>query len=69
MTALDIIKSWDTETHRAYGVADMLRSAAMECQDDHPEITAGEFAKAAEEAGFAKATAARCWSFVKKQGA
>ena len=68
MTATEIIKSWDTETHRAYGVSDMLRSAAMECQEDHPEITSSTFSQAAAELGFSAATAARCWSFVKKQG-
>lgn len=58
-----IIKSWSPE----YGVADQLRCAAMECQEDHAAATCGQFADAAETCGFNRKTAQRCWAFVKAQ--
>jgi hypothetical protein len=61
---VSIIKSWPAD----YGAADQLRCAAMELQDDHPTVTAAEFAAAAESIGFNRNTASRCWSFVKAQG-
>ena len=63
MTASDIIKSWHTD----YGVADQLRSAAMEIQEDHPEIDRAAFIAGAQAAGFNPSTAARCWAYVAAQ--
>lgn len=59
-----IIKGWSDE----YGVADQLRCAAMELQDDHPTVTVAEFMAAAANLGFNRGTASRCWTFVKAQG-
>lgn len=67
MTAAEIFQDWDTPNNRVYGTADFLRSVAMICQDDHPEITRKEFISAAEAKGFKAATAERCWQFVKAQ--
>lgn len=49
-------------------LADDLRCAAMEVQEDFPETRAKEFVAAAAECGYNPSTAARCWSFVKAQG-
>lgn len=67
MTAAVIFQDWDTPNNRAYGVADFLRSVAMICQDDHPEITRQDYVNAAEALGFNGSTAGRCWNFVKAQ--
>lgn len=61
----DIIDSW----HDDYGIADKLRCAAMQIQDERPEVSSGEFAKAAEACGFNAGTARRCWAYVKNQSA
>lgn len=63
MTIIEIINSWSPE----YGVADQLRCAAMQCQEDHPEITAAVFAAAAATLGFNASTARRCWAYVAAQ--
>lgn len=47
------------------GVADDLRCAAMEIQEDYPHLTRQEFLDAAVAEGYARATASRCWSYVK----
>ncbi len=63
MTAVEIIQSW----HDDYGVADKLRSAAMQIQEDHPEIDRATFIAGAQAAGFNPSTAARCWAYVAAQ--
>lgn len=66
MNAREIIALWKA-TPNSIGVADDLRCAAMECQEDYPEITVGEFAAAAEEFGYKASTARVCWYHVKRQ--
>ena len=66
MTAVDIIKSWMPYAPE-YGVADVLRSAAMQVQDDCPQIGRNDFVEAAGVLGYNVKTAARCWAFVAAQ--
>lgn len=68
MTAAQIIVRWKA-TPNGFGIADDLRCAAMEVQEDFPEITRNDFVTAAEICGYNRSTAARCWSYVSNQGA
>jgi hypothetical protein len=60
-----IIASWDS----SYGVADQLRCAAMEIQDDHPDVDVKHFVEAAAGLGFNPNTVRCCWNYVKRQAA
>jgi hypothetical protein len=62
-TIPNVILSWSDE----YGIADRLRCAAMQLQQDHPEISVEEFSTAAVALGYNPATARRCWAYVRAQ--
>lgn len=70
MIAETVIRSW-MKYQAEYGIADVLRCAASEIQDDHDktfgEITPAQFAEGAIACGYNAATARRCWAYVKAQ--
>lgn len=63
---VDIIKKW-MPYEAQYGRADVLRSAAMEIQDEHADLGRSDFIEAAAALGYNANTAARCWAYVAAQ--
>lgn len=64
---LELIRSWTSMPETSLGLAEDLRSAAMEAQEDYQGVTSKAFQLAAAELGFNAKTASRCWSFVAAQ--
>jgi hypothetical protein len=52
--------------NQGFGVADELRCCAVVVQEDLPSITRAEFTAFAEQRGYNKSTAGRCWAFVRE---
>lgn len=63
MTAADILNLWQ-DTPNGFGLADDLRGAAMECQEEG--IARKEYLEATVALGYNQSTASRCWSFAAK---
>jgi hypothetical protein len=62
----DIIEEWLAAPNKI-GLADDIRCAAMQVQDEYPEARAKDFVIAAEIVEVNGKTASRCWSYVKAQ--
>lgn len=66
MDMVALITLW--QAHNC-GVAETLRGAAMEEQEENGFARRDEFIAAAEQLGFNGKTAAVCWAYVKRQEA
>ena len=64
MNAMEIMKAW-ADCPNGFGVADDLRCAAMEAQEEG--IARKDYLEAAVAFGYNKGSAANCWAFVARK--